>query len=113
MNPQVGIGLPFAPLRIGPDGLSFELCGTMLKVAPVTTKKLFIEISSFKKSNSAFVGKDIAVAALTLLSAELGRLGGHFTFPTGCKGEHICSPLHRSSFETCTSRWAGSENFGN
>ena len=76
MNPQVGIGLPFAPLRIGPDGLALELCGTMLKVAPVSTKKLLFEISSFKKSKPAFVGKDIAVAAWTLLSAELGRLGG-------------------------------------
>ena len=92
MNPQVGIGLPFAPFRIGPVGRTIELCGTMLKVAPVSTKKLSLEISSFKKSKPAFVGNDIAVAAWTLLSAELGWLGGPFSFPIGCKGEHTCSP---------------------
>ena len=106
------MGLPFAPLRIGPDGLTFELCGTMLKVAPVLTKKLSFEISSLKKSKPAFVGNDIAVAAWTLLSAELGRLGGLFSFLTGCKGERTCSPLHRNNCETCTNRWAGFGSFG-
>ena len=85
----------------------------MLKVAPVSTKTLSFEISSFEKSKLVFVGNDIAVAAWTLLSPELGRLGGLFSFPTVCKGEHICSPLHHSSCGTCMSRWAGSENFGN
>jgi hypothetical protein len=40
MKPQEGIGYPSAPLRRGPDGLEFRLQGTMLKVAPVSTKYL-------------------------------------------------------------------------
>jgi len=53
MNPQVGIGFPFAPLRIGPDGLVLELCGTMLKVAPVATKKRFFQFLKFHPSRKA------------------------------------------------------------
>ena len=69
----------------------------MLKVVPVSTKKLSFEISYFKKSKPALVGNDIAVAAWTLLSAELGRLCRLFSFPIGCKGERTCSPLHHST----------------
>jgi hypothetical protein len=35
------MGCPSAPLRRGPDGLEFWLQGTMLKVAPVSTKYLY------------------------------------------------------------------------
>ncbi len=41
MKSQEGIGGPSAPLRRGPDGLEFWLQGTMLKVAPVSTKYLW------------------------------------------------------------------------
>ena len=111
-DPQVGIGLPFSPLRIGSDGLSFELCETMLKVAPASPRNCFFEITSFKKSKPAFVGNDIAVAAWTL-SAVLGRPGGLISFQTVCKGEYTCLPLHHNNCGTCTNCWAGSWSFGN
>jgi hypothetical protein len=40
MKPQEGIGFPFASLRRGLDGLLLEEQGTMLSVAPVSTKSL-------------------------------------------------------------------------
>jgi hypothetical protein len=46
MKPQEGIGCPSAPLRRGPDGLEFLLQGTMLKVAPVSTRYLSFVNSS-------------------------------------------------------------------
>ena len=88
MYPQVGIGNPFAPLRIGLDGLVLELCGTMLKVVPVLTKKLSFVNSSFKKIKPVFIGNDIALATWTLLSAELWWLGRLFSFQLGCKVAH-------------------------
>ena len=87
-----------------------EQCSKLRQCRP---KSCLLKFSSFRKSKPAFVGNDIAVAAWTLLSAELGRLGGLVSFPTGCKGERTCSPSHHNSCGTCTSRWAGSENFGN
>jgi hypothetical protein len=62
IKPQEGIGWPSAPLRRGPDGLEFWLQGTMLKVAPVSTKYLSLVNSSVKKIKPAFAGKCIAVA---------------------------------------------------
>jgi hypothetical protein len=56
------MGCPSAPLRRGPDGLEFWLQGTMLKVAPVSTKYLSLVNSSVKKIKPAFAGKCIAVA---------------------------------------------------
>ena len=50
----------------------------MLKVAPVSTKKLSPVRVSFKKIKPAFVGNDIAVATWTLLSA--GGCGGSADF---------------------------------
>jgi hypothetical protein len=62
MKPQEGIGCPSAPLRRGPDGLVFLEQGTMLSVAPVSTKYLSFVSSSVKKMRPALVGKCMAVA---------------------------------------------------
>jgi sugar lactone lactonase YvrE len=62
MNPQDGIGNPFAPLRRGPDGLAFDSHGIMLYVAPVSTKYLLLVNTSVRKINPASVGKCMAVA---------------------------------------------------
>ncbi len=51
-----------APLRRGPDRLEFWLQGTMLKVAPVSTKYLSLVNSSVRNIKPAFAGKCIAVA---------------------------------------------------
>ncbi len=56
---QEGMGGPSAPLR---RGLEFWLQGTMLKVAPVSTKHLSLVNSSVKKIKPAFAGKCIAMA---------------------------------------------------
>jgi hypothetical protein len=56
------MGWPSASLRRGPDGFEFWLQGTMLKVAPVSTKYLSLVNSSVKKIKPAFAGKCIAVA---------------------------------------------------
>jgi hypothetical protein len=45
------MGWPSAPLRRGPDELEFWLQGTMLKVAPVSTKYLSLVNSRSKKSS--------------------------------------------------------------
>jgi hypothetical protein len=55
MKPQEGIGCPSAPLRRGPDGLEFWLQGTMLKVAPVSTKYLSMVSLSVRKISPALV----------------------------------------------------------
>ena len=84
-------GMPGVPFSCAASVKGFfPLSQRFGQVAPVSTKKLSFEISSFKKSKPAFVGNDMAVAAWTLLSAGLGRPGGLFSFPTGCKGEHTC-----------------------
>jgi hypothetical protein len=57
MKPQEGIGCPSAPLRRGPDGLEFLLQGTILNVAPVSTKYLSFVNSSVKKIRPALAGK--------------------------------------------------------
>jgi hypothetical protein len=62
MKPQEGIGCPSAPLRRGPNGLEFLVQGTMLNVAPVSTKYLSFVNSSVKKIRPALAGKCIAVA---------------------------------------------------
>jgi hypothetical protein len=50
------------PLRRGPDGFEFWLQGTMLKVAPVSTRYLSLVNSSDRKINPALAGKCIAMA---------------------------------------------------
>jgi hypothetical protein len=57
-----GVLLPICPLRRGPDGLEFWLQGTMLKVAPVSTKYLSLVSSSVRQISPALAGKCIAVA---------------------------------------------------
>jgi hypothetical protein len=56
------MGWPSAPLRREPDGLEFWLQGTMLKVAPVSTKYLSLVIRQSKKSSQRLQGKCTAVA---------------------------------------------------
>jgi hypothetical protein len=51
------MGWPSAPLRRGPDRLEFWSQGTMLKVAPVSTKYLSFVNSSVRKIKPAFAGK--------------------------------------------------------
>jgi hypothetical protein len=65
-------GCPSASLRRGPDGLEFWLQGTMLRVAPVSTKYLSFVNSSVRKINPAFAGKCIAVAVACVGLAESG-----------------------------------------
>ncbi len=52
MKPLEGIGCPSVPLRRGPDGLEFWLQGTILKVAPVSTKYLSLVSLSVRKQTS-------------------------------------------------------------
>jgi hypothetical protein len=56
MKPQEGMVCPSAPLSRGPDGLEFWLQGTMLKVAPVSTKYLSFVSSSVRKISPALAG---------------------------------------------------------
>jgi hypothetical protein len=56
------MGCPSAPLRRGPDGPEFWLQGTMLRVAPVSSKYLSLVNLSVKKIKPVFAGKCIAVA---------------------------------------------------
>jgi hypothetical protein len=63
------MGWPSAPLRRGPDGLEFWLQGTMLIVAPVSTKYLSLVNSSVRKTKPAFAGKCIALAAKAAVCA--------------------------------------------
>jgi hypothetical protein len=70
-----GDRLPICPFEKGPDGLEFWLQGTMLKVAPVSTKYLSFVNSSVKKINPALAGKCIAVAvACVAMAAEPNQL---------------------------------------
>jgi hypothetical protein len=64
MNPQEGIGSPFAPLRSGPDGSALDAHGIMVNVAPISTKYLSLVNSSVRKINLAFAGKCMAVAVV-------------------------------------------------
>jgi hypothetical protein len=63
-NPQKGIGFPSAPLGRGPDVVVLEVQGTILNVAPVSTKyqNLSRVNSSVKKMSLEFAGKCMAVA---------------------------------------------------
>jgi hypothetical protein len=102
MNPQEGIGCPFAPLRRGPDGLVFLEQGTMLSVAPVSTKYLSFVSSSVKKMRPALAGKCIAVAvACVCVSAEPKTVRRPVSFPNKHRAECTCEPYGRSSCEIC------------
>jgi hypothetical protein len=61
-KPQEGIGWPSAPLRRGPDGPALDVEGTILNIAPVSTKYLSFVNLSVRKTRPAFAGKCMAVA---------------------------------------------------
>jgi hypothetical protein len=82
IKPQEGMGWPSAPLR-GPDGLEFWLQGTMLKVAPVSTKYLSLVNSTVRNIRPAFAGKCIAVAVACVgKAAEPKGVRRHISFLT-------------------------------
>jgi hypothetical protein len=98
MKPQEGMVCPFAPLSKGPDGLEFWLQGTMLKVAPVSTKYLSFVSSSVRKMSPALAGKCIAMAvACAGLATEPKMVQRQTSFPTKHRVEHTCEPFCRSN----------------
>jgi hypothetical protein len=110
MNPQEGLGWPSAPLRRGPDGLEFWLQGTMLKVAPVSTRYLSLVSSSVRKINPALAGKCIAVAVVCVrMAGEPKWVRQLFSFSTKHSVQHTCEPCGRSSCEIyrCHCQWFG------
>lgn len=62
LYPQVEILSPFAPMRRGPDDGLFDMCGNMLKEAPVSTKKFVLVFWSVRNNRPEPCEKDIAVA---------------------------------------------------
>jgi hypothetical protein len=85
------MGWPSAPLRRGPDGLEFWLQGTMLKVAPVSTKYLSLVNSSVKKIKPAFGGKCLAMeVACVGKAAETKGVRQRISFPTKNRAECTC-----------------------
>ncbi len=91
---------PSAPLRRGPDGLEFLLQGTILKVAPVSTKYLSFVYSSVKKIRPTLAGKCIAVAvACAGVAAEPKVVRWLISFPTKHRAKRTCEPYGRSSCE--------------
>jgi hypothetical protein len=88
------MGWPSAPFRRGPDGLEFWLQGTMLKVAPVSTKYLTFVNSSVKKIKPAFAGKCIAVAmACVEKAAETKGVRRRISFPTKNRANAPVTPI--------------------
>jgi hypothetical protein len=82
-KPQKGIGCPSTPLRRGLDGLKFCLQGTIVKVAPVSTRYLLLVNSPVRKLNPALAGKCIAVAVTCVgMAAEPKVARGLVSFPT-------------------------------
>jgi hypothetical protein len=101
---------PSAPLSKGPDGLEFWLQGTMLKVAPVSTKYLSFVSSSVRIISPALAGKCIAVAkACAGLAVEPKMVLRQISFPTKHRVGHTCEPYWRSNCEICTRHCQGSE----
>jgi hypothetical protein len=91
MKPQEGIGCPSATLRRGPDGLEFLLQGTMLNVAPVSTKYLSFVNSSVKKIRPALAGNCIAVAVACVgVAAEPKVVRRLISFPNKHRAERTC-----------------------
>jgi hypothetical protein len=108
MNPQEGIGCPSAPLRRGPDGLEFWLQGTMLKVAPVSTKYMLFVNLTVMKISPALAGKCIAVAvACVELAAEPKVVRRRVSFPTKHRVKRTCEPYGRSNCEIYTHHCQG------
>jgi hypothetical protein len=85
------MGWPSALLRRGPDVLDFWLQGTMLKVAPVSTKYLSLVKLSVKNIKPAFAGKCIAVAvACVEKAAEPKGVRRRISFLTKNRAECTC-----------------------
>jgi hypothetical protein len=94
MKPQERMVCPSAPLSKGPDGLEFWLQGTMLKVAPVSTKYLSFVSSSVRKMSPALAGKWIAVAvACAGLAANRKWSGGKLVFQPSTGWSTPVSPI--------------------
>jgi hypothetical protein len=90
-------------MRRGPDGLEFWLHGTMLKVAPVSTKYLPYVSSSVRKMSPALAGKCIGAAvACAGLAAEPKMVRRQTSFLTKHRVEHTCKPCLHSNYEIFT-----------
>ncbi len=114
MNPQERIGCPSAPFRRGPDGLEFWLQGTMLKVAPVSTKYLSLVSLSVIKISPALAKKCIAVAVACVgLAAEPKVVRQQASFLTKHWVEHTCEPYGGSNCEIYTRHCQGFERSKN
>jgi hypothetical protein len=119
MNPQEGIGCPSAPLRRGPDELEFGVQGTMLKVAPVSTKYLSLVNSAVRKISPALAGKCIAVAVTCVgMAVELKGVLWQFSFPTKHRVKNTCEPCwcincHCHGFEKNRSQGGKGGSFWN
>jgi hypothetical protein len=86
------------------------LQGTMLKVAPVSTKYLSLVSLSVRKISPALAGKCIAVAvACAGLVAETKVVQRQTSFLTKHRVEHTCVPCWHSNYEICTRHCQGSE----
>jgi hypothetical protein len=91
IKPQEVMGCPSASLRRGSEGLEFGLQGTMLKVAPVSTKYLSLVNSSDQKIKPAFAGKCIAVAvACEGKATEPKEVRRRISFLTRNRAECTC-----------------------
>ncbi len=76
------------PLRRGPDGSALDGQGTILNVAPVSTKYLSLVNSSVRKMRPAFAGKCMAVAvACAEFDGEPVEVRQRFSFPTRSMGK--------------------------
>jgi hypothetical protein len=110
MNPQEGIGCPSAPYRRGPDGQEFWLQGTMLKVAPVSTKYLSLISSSVRKISPAVAGKCIAVLVPCVgLATKPKVVQRQASFLTKHRVKHTCDPCGCSNYEIYRRHCQGSK----
>jgi hypothetical protein len=72
--------------RRGPDGPALDVQGTILNVAPVSTKYLSLVNSSMRKMRPAFARKFMAVAvACAGIAAKPLKVQRRFSFPTGTR----------------------------
>ncbi len=105
-----GDRLPICPFERGPDGLEFWLQGTMLNVAPVSTKYLSFVYSFLRKINPAFAGKCIAAAVACVgLAAESKVIWRQASFLTKHRVERTCEPYWGSNCEIYTRHCQGFE----
>ncbi len=77
-NPQEGMGCLSAPFRRGPDVRAYDEQGTILRVAPVSTKYLLFTGSSVKKIKPAFAGYGCGVF---VFHRRTGKGSVAFQFP--------------------------------